>query len=1059
MKTQKNKIFSRFFNSMSTGISVGLRMAVFVMAAVCLLSYSTTAHAFGLTECAPSRKAMDLVCTANDVSITGIAIAPGGPTSCVGGSTINIDLDVTVNFAVPDRWDIGIFLVNDGKDPQLTPVNGGATSCTVSVLPTTLPFLNLDPGPWGGITDACGDGNSSINGGTGSGVLRINAVPVSCQAITNSGGNLYIPFVVSWDNQSSPSGDTCTSNLDPVPNTKSKCNSPDIALAAEVAYGTVNLVVLPAITKTDGITVITAGDTVNYSVVIANTTGVSLSGAVFTDPAVTDLTANSVSCAATGGATCPPSSTVAAMQGAGIAIPAMPVNSSVTFTVNATLGASAPAGALTNTATVTVSGQTNSVSDTDTVIAQLGVAKSFLPSSILMGDTSVMTITLQNTNVAAATGVAFTDNYPLNLVNTAAPGVTNTCGGVVTAAAGGTFLSLSGGTIPVGGSCAITVNVTITANGAYNNSTGIVTSNEYFGGPAWALLSVTANLSTSTKAWQDQNGGEQNPGDVMRYTITLSETAGVAATNVSVTDTLPATLTAPAMVACPAGATCGFAGQTLTVSNVTVPASGSVVIVFDAAIAAGTPAGTLINNCATATNPEGSGAAPCAPTITVSAFSIPATGNKPLYLYDAASTPAYKTSRAKPAGVPAAVTIIKSSSRLWTQSPALASPVTISTVSTSIPVSLYLAANVANASRTVRVDLACSGGGTTFTQTQTITLDTTPALRTFNLPITANQTCAAGQTWGLTVFNNNGGGGTQNVLVYPVSGVNYSYVNIPSQNVINVDSINSYNAAYPAVTTPAAGYYTAGDTVYVRAVVSDPFGSYDITSATVTIKNSMGVNVVVDAAMTQVADSGAATKTYEYAYTIPATGTTGWWTATVTAKEGAENTVSDTGAGSFNVLMFPSLTIVKSVLTYSDPVNGTTGPKAIPGSFMLYTVIVTNSGAGTVDNNTTVITDPLPANTELYVGDINGAGTGPVLFTDGAVASGLSYSFITLASAADSVSFSNNGGASYVYTPVPDVNLTDVNVTNLKISLTGILSGASGGNNPSFNLKFRVRVK
>lgn len=342
-------------------------MFVSGVAVACLLSYTITVHAFGTQQCAASRFASNLNCTANDVSITGIAIAPGGPTFCIGGSIIVVDLDVTVNSGVPNRWDIGIFLANDGKNPKLTPANGGSNVCSVGILPTTdPPFRNLDPGPWGGILDTCGDVNGSMNGNTGRGVLRMTGVPVSCQAISLSGGKLYIPFVVSWDTQSSPSGGTCTSIADPVPATKAKCNSPDTTVATEVAYGTLNLVALPAITNTDGITTITTGATTTYTVVITNTTGVALSNAVFTDPAVANLTANSVTCAAGGGATCP-ATTVAAMQGAGITIPSMPINSSVTFTINATLNATA-VGTLTNTANVTVSGQTNSASDTDTIV-------------------------------------------------------------------------------------------------------------------------------------------------------------------------------------------------------------------------------------------------------------------------------------------------------------------------------------------------------------------------------------------------------------------------------------------------------------------------------------------------------------------------------------------------------------------------------------------------------------------------------------------------------------------------------------------------------------------
>jgi uncharacterized repeat protein (TIGR01451 family) len=317
----------------------------------------STAHAFGTNECAPSRYGADLGCTAADVSITGISVSGGSISSCVGGSLTNIDLDLTVNSAVPQRYDIGIFIANDGNSAQLLPANGGAATCSVGILPPTdPPFRNHDGPP-----DTCGDVDGNMNGGTGTGVLNMTNVTVACRAVSGSGGNLYIPFVVSWDQQASPTGAVCTSNADPVPGTKSKCNAPT------VAQSTVSVVVLPSITKTDGIDIISAGSSTTYTVVITNTTGDTLSNAVFTDPVVTNLTVNSVACAAAGGATCP-ATTITDMQGSGITIPAMPVDSSVTFTIDATLSGTA-SGTLTNTANVTVSGETNSASDVDTILS------------------------------------------------------------------------------------------------------------------------------------------------------------------------------------------------------------------------------------------------------------------------------------------------------------------------------------------------------------------------------------------------------------------------------------------------------------------------------------------------------------------------------------------------------------------------------------------------------------------------------------------------------------------------------------------------------------------
>jgi len=47
-----------------------------------------------------------------------------------------------------------------------------------------------------------------------------------------------------------------------------------------------------------------------------------------------------------------------------------------------------------------------------------------------------------------------------------------------------------------------------------------------------------------------------------------------------------------------------------------------------------------------------------------------------------------------------------------------------------------------------------------------------------------------------------------------------------------------------------------------------------------------------------------------------------------------------------------TLTILKSAATYSDPFNGTTNPKAIPGAVMTYTITVSNTSGATATNVT-----------------------------------------------------------------------------------------------------------
>jgi uncharacterized repeat protein (TIGR01451 family) len=157
----------------------------------------------------------------------------------------------------------------------------------------------------------------------------------------------------------------------------------------------------------------------------------------------------------------------------------------------------------------------------------------------------------------------------------------------------------------------------------------------------------------------------------------------------------------------------------------------------------------------------------------------------------------------------------------------------------------------------------------------------------------------------------------------------------------------------------------------------------------------------------------------------------------------------------------PDITVQKQSVTISDPVNGTVTPKAIPGAIIEYTLTVTNSGNRVVDNNTTVLTDAIPANTSLVLNDIDVPGSGPIKFLEGT--SGLTYTYTTLNSTADNLSFSdgstNNGQLIYNYNPIPDADGIDDNVKHIKISTQGKFKAADVNGTPTFQVKFRLRVK
>ena len=151
----------------------------------------------------------------------------------------------------------------------------------------------------------------------------------------------------------------------------------------------------------------------------------------------------------------------------------------------------------------------------------------------------------------------------------------------------------------------------------------------------------------------------------------------------------------------------------------------------------------------------------------------------------------------------------------------------------------------------------------------------------------------------------------------------------------------------------------------------------------------------------------------------------------------------------------PILSVTKSVVSVSDPVNGSSNPFSIPGATVRYDIVVTNSGAGNVDADTLAITDAVPAGVVLRVADFDGTTPGPIEFVDGTPTSGLTYNFVSLDDLTDDVAFSANGGLdNFEYEPVPDALGLDPNVTHIRITPSGPMLGNTGGGDPNA----RVRV-
>lgn len=151
-----------------------------------------------------------------------------------------------------------------------------------------------------------------------------------------------------------------------------------------------------------------------------------------------------------------------------------------------------------------------------------------------------------------------------------------------------------------------------------------------------------------------------------------------------------------------------------------------------------------------------------------------------------------------------------------------------------------------------------------------------------------------------------------------------------------------------------------------------------------------------------------------------------------------------------NAYVLP-LAIAKTSVTYSDPLNGTTNPKLIPGGFADYSLVVTAPSGTAPTAGSVVVTDAIPANLGLFVGTY-APGPGPVRFTAGS--SGLTYGFTSLSNAADDLEFSNNGGASWTYAPTADANGVDPAVTHVRVRPKGAMAPGS-----TFTINLRARVK
>src|SRR5439155_1061998 len=216
---------------------------------------------------------------------------------------------------------------------------------------------------------------------------------------------------------------------------------------------------------------------------------------------------------------------------------------SVTYTVVASINPSATADVV-NTVTVAAADNTNtgnnSASDTDTLTPQnnVSVSKTDGVSSVVPGTSTTYTIVVTNTGPSTATSVAVSDPLPAGVTSFSwsGNGQTNVSG-----ALSDTIASLA-----PGASVTYTVVASINASATADvvNTVTVTAANDTNKGNNSATDTDTLTPQNNVSVTKADGVTSVVPGTSTTYTIVVSNSGPSTATNVSVSDPLPAGVTA-----------------------------------------------------------------------------------------------------------------------------------------------------------------------------------------------------------------------------------------------------------------------------------------------------------------------------------------------------------------------------------------------------------------------------------------------------------------------------------------------------------------------------------
>jgi fimbrial isopeptide formation D2 family protein/uncharacterized repeat protein (TIGR01451 family) len=250
------------------------------------------------------------------------------------------------------------------------------------------------------------------------------------------------------------------------------------------------------------------------------------------------------------------------------------------------------------------------------VVGNPNLGKSFSPTGISAGQTTTMTVTVQNVfSLITITNGAFNDTLPasLTLAPSPAPAFTN-CTGTVGGFGSGT-VNVSGLSIPPAVTCKITFTIQTPPTQPAGGVTNTIPQNAFtssqvngFAQAASASLSIAggggAGGFSATKAVSPNNAGPNAP---ITVTLKFSAFGGGTFTNGSFVDNLPQGLApmaalsspAPTFAGCGANPSLAFSNgnTTVTGSNLAIPTTnGTCTVTFPIAFTTPVSTPTIVTN-------------------------------------------------------------------------------------------------------------------------------------------------------------------------------------------------------------------------------------------------------------------------------------------------------------------------------------------------------------------------------------------------------------------------------------------------------------------------------